>query len=59
MRAVYYQLYTKGGPLQSNNPIFSNDHFISRISSKSVRPPYTAALLKRYICKIEIGRAHV
>jgi hypothetical protein len=53
MRAVYYRLYTKGGPLESNNPIFSNDRFISRISSKSVRPPHTAASLKRYVCKIE------
>ena len=53
MRAVYYRLYTKGGPLRSNNPIFSNDRFISRISSKSVRPPYTATSLKRYLCKIE------
>ena len=53
MRAVYYRLYTKGGPLESNNPIFSNDRSISRISSKSVRPPHTAASLKRYVCKIE------
>ena len=53
MRAAYYRLYTKEGPLESNNPIFSNDRFISRISSKSVRPPHTAASLKRCVCKIE------
>ena len=53
MRAVYYRLYTTGGPLETNNPIFSNDLFISRISSRSVRPPHTAASLKRYVCKIE------
>ena len=53
MHTVYYWLYTKEGPLESNNPIFSKDHFIGHISSKSVRPPHTAALLKRYICKIE------
>ena len=53
MRAVYYRLYTKGGPLESKNPIFSNDRSISRISSKSVRPPHTAASLKRYVYKIE------
>ena len=53
MRAVYYRLYTKEGPLESNKPIFSNDRAISRISSKSVRPPHTAASLKRYVCKIE------
>ena len=53
MRAVYYRLYTKGGPLESNNPIFSNDRFMSRTSSKSVKPPHTAASLKRCVCRIE------
>ena len=53
MRPVYYRLYTTEGPLESNNPIFSNDRFISRISSKSVRPPHTAASLKKCFCKIE------
>jgi len=53
MRTAYYRLYTTEGPLESNNPIFSNDRFISRISSKSVRPPHTVASLKRYVCKIE------
>jgi len=53
MRAVYYRLYTKEAPLESNNPIFSNHRFISRFSSKSVRHPHRAASLKRCICKIE------
>ena len=53
IRAVYYRLYTKEGPLISNNPIFSSDRSLSRILSKSVRPPHTAASLKRYVCKIE------
>jgi len=53
MRAVYYRLYTTEGQLESNNPIFSNDRFISRISSKSVRPPHTAASLKKCVCKTE------
>ena len=53
MRAVYYRLYTKEGPLESNNPIFCNDRSISRISSRSVRPPHTAASLKKCIRKIE------
>ncbi|KIJ94506.1 hypothetical protein K443DRAFT_110283, partial [Laccaria amethystina LaAM-08-1] len=53
---VYYRLYTKDGPLESNNPIYSNDHFISRIMSSSVRPPQTATSLIRLLCKIE-GRA--
>ena len=53
MCAVYYRLYTTEGPLESNNPIFSNDHFISHISSRSVRPPHTAASLKRCIWKTE------
>ena len=50
---VYYRLYTKDGPLESNNPIYSNDNFISRIVSLSVRPPHTASSLMRYLCKIE------
>ena len=53
MRAVYYRLFTTEGPLETNNPIFSNDGFISLISSKSVRPPHTAASLKKCVCKIE------
>ena len=53
MCTVYYRLYTVEGPLESNNPIFVNDCFISRVSSKSVRPPHTAASLKRCVCKIE------
>ncbi|EDR15483.1 uncharacterized protein LACBIDRAFT_321347 [Laccaria bicolor S238N-H82] len=53
VRYVYYRLYTKGGPLESINPIYSNDRFIGRILSTSVRPPHTVASLKRYLCKIE------
>jgi len=52
-RTVYYRLYTKDGPLESNHPIYSNDRFISRIASTSVRPPQTAASLMNYLCKIE------
>ena len=52
-RPVYYRLYTKDGPLESNSPIYSNDHFISRIVSSAIRPPQTAASLMRYLCKIE------
>ena len=51
--AVYYRLYTKGGPLESINPIYSDDGFISRILSTSVRPPHTVTSIKRYLCKIE------
>ncbi|EDR02754.1 uncharacterized protein LACBIDRAFT_332021 [Laccaria bicolor S238N-H82] len=50
---IYYRLYTKDGPLESNSLIYSNDHFISRIVSSSVRPPHTAASLMRYLCKME------
>ncbi|EDR15490.1 uncharacterized protein LACBIDRAFT_301924 [Laccaria bicolor S238N-H82] len=52
-RYIYYRLYTKDGPLESNHPIYSNDRFISRIASTLVRPPQTAASLTRYLCKIE------
>jgi len=51
--SVYYCLYTQDGPLKSNSPIYSNDHFISQIVSSSVRPPQTATSLMRYLCKIE------
>ena len=53
IRPVYYRLYTKDGPLESNHPIYSNDSFISRIASSSVRPPHTVASLMRHLCKIE------
>ncbi|EDR01801.1 uncharacterized protein LACBIDRAFT_310488 [Laccaria bicolor S238N-H82] len=52
-RDIYYRLYTTEGPLETNHPIFSNDRFISRISSRSVRPPHTGASLKRCVCKVE------
>jgi len=50
---VYYRLYTKDGPLESNHPIYSNDRFISRITSTLVRPPQTATSLTKCLCKIE------
>jgi len=50
---VYYRVYTKQGALESNNLIYSNDRFISRIVSRSVAPPHTAASLKKHICRIE------
>ena len=50
---VYYRLYTEDGPLESYYPIYSNDLFISRVSSKSIAPPRTVASLKKYLCKIE------
>ena len=50
---VHYRVYTKDGPLKSNHPIYSNDPFISRIASSSVRPPHTAASLMRCLCRIE------
>lgn len=52
-RYIYYRLYTKDGPLESNHPIYCNDRYISRIASTLVRPPQTAASLTRYLCKIE------
>ena len=38
---------------ESNHPVYSNDRFVSWITSSSVRPPQTAASLMRYLCKIE------
>ena len=53
LQPVYYRLYTKDGAIQSLNPIYSNDPFISRILPTSVAPPRTALSLKKYLCKIE------
>lgn len=50
---VYYRIYTEQGALESNNPIYSNHRFISRIVSRSVAPPHTAASLKKHIFRIE------
>jgi len=52
-RHIYYRIYTKQGALESNNPIYSNDRFISHIVPRSVAPPHTAASLKKHICRIE------
>ncbi|KIJ90661.1 hypothetical protein K443DRAFT_686616 [Laccaria amethystina LaAM-08-1] len=53
LRYIYYRLYTKDGPIRSNNPIYANDQFISRTLPKFVTPPRTALALKKYLCKIE------
>ena len=53
LRPVYYRLYTKDGVIESYNPIYSNDPFISRILPKSLTPPHTALSLKMYLFKIE------
>ncbi|KIJ96623.1 hypothetical protein K443DRAFT_106943 [Laccaria amethystina LaAM-08-1] len=52
-RYLYYRLYTKGGDLKSNNPIYSNDPFTSRILPKSLTPPQTVLSLKNHLGKIE------
>ena len=53
LRPVYYRLYATDGPIESYNPIYSNDPFTSRILPKSLTPPHTALSLKMYLCKIE------
>ena len=50
---VHYSLYAKDSPLESHNPMYCNNRSISRILSKSVPPPRTAASLKRYLCRTE------
>ena len=52
-RLVYYRLFTKDGAIQTLNPIYSNDPFISRILPISITPPHTALSLKKHLCKIE------
>ena len=50
---VYYRLYTKDSAIESLNPIYSNDPFISRSLPTSVTPPCTALSLKKHLCRIE------
>jgi len=50
---VYYRLYTKDGAIESINPLYYDYHFISRVLSKSVTPPHTAASLKKHLCSCE------
>ncbi|EDQ99077.1 uncharacterized protein LACBIDRAFT_335368 [Laccaria bicolor S238N-H82] len=50
---VYYRLYTKNNPVESKNPIYSNDRCISRILVKSVAPPRNIGSLKKHLWKIE------
>jgi len=52
-RLVYYRLYTKDGPITSNNPIYANDPFLSRTLTKFITPPHTALSVKGHICSIE------
>ncbi|EDR08950.1 uncharacterized protein LACBIDRAFT_326590 [Laccaria bicolor S238N-H82] len=52
-RYIYYRLYAQDGPIKSNNPIYSNNAFISRVMPRSVAPPHTAASLKKHLCKVE------
>ncbi|KIK04846.1 hypothetical protein K443DRAFT_92290 [Laccaria amethystina LaAM-08-1] len=56
-RLVYYRIYARDGAIETNNRIYSNDEFLSRIFTKSVAPPHTVASLKKHLCKTE-GFAH-
>ena len=56
-RAVYYRIYSTDGAIETNNRIYSNDEFLSRIFTKSVAPPHTVASLKKHLCKAE-GLTH-
>lgn len=52
-RYIHYRLYTKDGPITSNNPIYANNPFIGRTLPKHITPPRTALSLKKHLCKIE------
>ena len=56
-RPVYYRIYATDGAIETNNRIYSNDEFLSRIFTKSVAPPHTVASLKKHLCKAE-GLTH-
>ncbi|KIJ89716.1 hypothetical protein K443DRAFT_613953 [Laccaria amethystina LaAM-08-1] len=51
-RYLYYRLYTKDGPITSNNPIYANDPFLSRTLTKFITPPHTALSVKNHICSV-------
>jgi len=53
MATVYYRLYTKDKALKIHNPTYSNNQFVSRVSSKSIAPPRTAGSLKKHLWRIE------
>ena len=50
---MYYRLYTKDGPIISNNPIYANSPFISCTLPKFITPPRTTLSVKNHLCKIE------
>lgn len=52
-RYIHYRLYTKDGPITSNNPVYTNNPFIGRTLPKHITPPRTALSLKKHLCKIE------
>ena len=52
---VYYQLYTNDNPLESFNPIYSNDKTVGHTLFKSITPPCNVASLKKSI----FGRSKV
>jgi len=52
-RYVYYRLYAEDGPIESANPVYTDDKYLGRLPAKLVAPPHTAMSLKRCLSRIE------
>ena len=50
---VYYRIYAEDGALPTNTAVAPSDPFLGRIKVRSVPPPRTAKIVKRYIAKLE------
>jgi hypothetical protein len=51
--SVYYRLYTEDGPIESVNPVYTDDSYLGRIVPKLVAPPHTALALKHCLLNVE------
>ena len=51
--SVYYRLYTEDKPIESVNPVYTDDSYLGRIVSKLVPPPHTALTLKNCLLNVE------
>jgi hypothetical protein len=53
VREVYYRIYTKYGAINSYNPIYANNPFISRTLATLIPAPHSVSSVKKHLCWIE------
>ena len=53
MFSVHYRLYAEDGPIESANPVYTDDPYLGRIVPKLVAPPHTALTLKHCLLSVE------